>query len=123
MIFIKNFILKYEAMKERDIVLVPFPFSDLFSLKTRPALIVSNHHLKSEDIILCAITSKNRREHEIEIDNKDLQKGTLPVCSYIKAEKIVTLKKFLIKKVVATITIKKYQEVLQTIHKYVDLNT
>ncbi|TET61184.1 MAG: hypothetical protein E3J52_01960 [Promethearchaeota archaeon] len=37
-----------------DVVIVPFPFSDLTKSKRRPALVISN--LKGDDIILCQIT-------------------------------------------------------------------
>lgn len=40
-----------------DVVVVPFPFSDLTQAKRRPALVVSS--LKGDDIILCQITSQN----------------------------------------------------------------
>ena len=39
-----------------DIVVIPFPFSDLSSSKRRPALVLAG--LKGNDIILCQITSK-----------------------------------------------------------------
>ena len=38
-------------MKAGDIVLVPFPFTDLSSTKIRPALVVSNDQVQGEDII------------------------------------------------------------------------
>ena len=40
-----------------DVVIVPFPFSDLTQTKRRPALVVAN--LPGEDLILCQITSKS----------------------------------------------------------------
>jgi len=39
-----------------DIVVVPFPFSDLSTSKKRPALVLAD--LPGNDIILCQITSK-----------------------------------------------------------------
>jgi len=41
-------------------VLVPFPFTDLTGRKQRPALVVSSVGMHSEDVILCAITSRCR---------------------------------------------------------------
>ncbi|MBN2488357.1 MAG: type II toxin-antitoxin system PemK/MazF family toxin [Methanosarcinaceae archaeon] len=38
-----------------DIVVIPFPFSDLSASKRRPALVVAN--LTGDDVILCQITS------------------------------------------------------------------
>ena len=49
--------------KQRDIVFLPFPFSDLAGAKQRPALILSNESKKnSQDYICCLITSKPTKE-------------------------------------------------------------
>ncbi|WP_368489570.1 hypothetical protein [Clostridium sp. BJN0013] len=42
---------------EGDVVVVPFPFSDLSNSKRRPALVLAN--LEGYDLILSQITSKN----------------------------------------------------------------
>jgi mRNA interferase MazF len=39
-----------------DVVVVPFPFSDLSAAKRRPALVVAI--LTGDDVILCQITSR-----------------------------------------------------------------
>ena len=46
-------------LNQRDIVLIPIPFTDLESYKKRPALIISNndYNKKNEDIVVVAITS------------------------------------------------------------------
>ena len=43
-----------------DVVLVPFPFSDLSATKVRPAVVVSSvlYHSTKPDLILIAITSQ-----------------------------------------------------------------
>ncbi|WP_292744967.1 type II toxin-antitoxin system PemK/MazF family toxin [Nostoc sp. NMS4] len=38
-----------------DVVIVPFPFSDLTQTKRRPALVIAT--LQGNDLILCQITS------------------------------------------------------------------
>ena len=45
--------------KQREIVLLPFPYSDLSSTKKRPALIVSNNNYNERfnDVVVCVITS------------------------------------------------------------------
>lgn len=43
-----------------DIVVVSFPFTDLSSSRKRPALVLAN--LEGDDIILCEITSKIRKD-------------------------------------------------------------
>lgn len=103
-----------------DIVLVPFPFSDLSSVKTRPALVVSNGTLKGDDVILCAITSQKSSIHEVQIYNKNLLRGSLPFTSYIRANKIVSLKKTIIRKIVARISKEKSLEVHQILIKLIE---
>lgn len=48
------------AFQRGDVVLVPFPFSDLSTTKVRPAVVVSGslYHATERDLILSAITSK-----------------------------------------------------------------
>jgi len=43
-----------------DVVVVPFPFSDLTQAKRRPALVVAV--LEGEDLLLCQITSQQIRD-------------------------------------------------------------
>jgi mRNA interferase MazF len=40
-----------------DVVVIPFPFSDLSATKKRPALVLA--HLQGDDVILCQITSQS----------------------------------------------------------------
>ncbi|MBS3149183.1 type II toxin-antitoxin system PemK/MazF family toxin [Candidatus Woesearchaeota archaeon] len=46
-------------LKQKDIVLLPVPFSDQSSRKVRPAIVVSNDLINntSEDVILVPLTS------------------------------------------------------------------
>lgn len=48
------------AFQRGDVVLVPFPFSDLSTAKVRPAVVVSGslYHTTEPDLTLAAITSK-----------------------------------------------------------------
>ncbi len=48
------------AFQRGDVVLVPFPFSDLSTTKVRPAIIVSSalYHSTELDLLLAALTSK-----------------------------------------------------------------
>lgn len=86
-------------MNQGDIVLVPFPYTDLSATKTRPALIISKTKYP-EDVILVAITSK-KNESGLQIEDADLANGLLPLISFIRIDKVVTLKKSIIKKRVA----------------------
>ncbi len=87
--------------KQGEIVLIPYPFSDLSNIKQRPVLILSNnkYNFMTEDIVVCGITSNIKdSEYSVLLDNKDLLDCSLPIRSRIKADKLFTLKSSLIKK-------------------------
>lgn len=72
-----------------DIVVLPFPFSDLSSSKRRPALVLVD--LEGNDIILCQITSKNVRDDSaINIDIDDIENGSLNDISNVRPNKLFT---------------------------------
>lgn len=80
-----------------DIVLVPFPFTDLTSSKLRPALIVSKDGGHRDDVIVCFITSNLDQARDG--TSLFLEKGTqtgLKVRSAVKLHRIATLKKSII---------------------------
>ena len=89
----KPFGIKY---KQREIVLVPFPYSDLSASKKRPVLIVSNdsYNSKYEDVLVCVITSSQYKDdYSIYLSNSDLEIGVLPEESAIKIHKLFTIHK------------------------------
>ncbi len=72
-----------------DIVVTPFPFTDLSSNKKRPALIVAD--LQGDDAILCQITSKNVNDsYAISLVADDFKSGKLPVDSNIRPNRLFT---------------------------------
>ena len=92
--------------EQGEIVVVPFPFSDLSNIKQRPVLILSkdNDNKISDDIITCGITSNLKDvKYSVLIENKDLEYGEIPSKSRIKIDKLFTLNKNIIKKKVAKI--------------------
>lgn len=92
--------------EQGEIIVVPFPFSDLSSIKQRPVLILSKNFDNniSDDVITCGITSNLKNtKYSILIDDKDLEKGEIPAKSRIKIDKLFTLDKNIIKKRIAKI--------------------
>ena len=72
-----------------DVVVVPFPFSDLTNSKRRPALVVANQI--GNDIILCQITSQNFGDsYSIAIDENDFNSGSLNQNSNVRVNKLFT---------------------------------
>jgi len=84
------------ALKRGDIVLVPFPFTDLSSRKVRPTLIISPDP-QTEDILLAFISSAlphdrlTPTDFAIESNNPDFSKTGLKKSSVFKLSKLLTL--------------------------------
>lgn len=86
-----------------DLVLVPFPFTDLSTVKRRPALVVSPNRLHQhlDDVILVAMTSKVPSplgEFDVPLDSRDMAVGHLPKLSVLKSNKIFTCHRALVLK-------------------------
>ena len=72
-----------------DVVVVPFPFSDLTRAKRRPALVIAE--MEGDDLILCQITSQRIRDrYAIPIDDKDFQTGSLKQRSNVRPNRLFT---------------------------------
>jgi len=96
-----------------DIVVIPFPFSDLSGSKRRPALVLSD--LPGDDIILCQITSQNSDKFAITLSNTDFENGALPITSYIRPTRIFTADKNIIVRKSGTIRRSLYKLVVENI--------
>lgn len=76
-----------EKLVKGDVVVLPFPFSDLKSSKKRPALVISNP-LK-EDVLLAQITSQaSLDEFSVSLTKNDFLEGFLPVESFVKVYRL-----------------------------------
>jgi mRNA interferase MazF len=72
-----------------DIVVTPFPFSDLSDAKKRPALVIAP--LTGDDVILCQITSKSVMDsYAIPISGADFTSGGLRQDSNVRPNRIFT---------------------------------
>ncbi len=95
-----------------DVVVIPFPFSDLSGSKKRPAFVLAN--LPGNDIILCQITTRSRKDRSIvELSQNDFENGSLPVSSYIRAHRIFTADKTIILRKAGTVKKKVADSVIQ----------
>ena len=84
---------------QRDLLLVPFPFSDQKGKKVRPVVVISNNEFNqnSEDILIVAITSNiSKDKYTSNLTNKDLEEGKLYVDCCIKSENILKIDKEII---------------------------
>jgi mRNA interferase MazF len=85
--------------KQGSILLVPFPFTDLSTSKKRPVLVLSktNDNKSTDDLLTCAITSKQKQSAYTQRINQDnLRTGKLPIESTILISKLFSIEKSLI---------------------------
>jgi mRNA interferase MazF len=75
-----------------DVVVVPFPFSDLSTAKRRPALVLAS--LQGDDVLLCQITSQTTRDdYAVPLAEHDFTEGTLRKPSNLRPNRLFTADK------------------------------
>ncbi len=105
--------------KQRDIVLIPFPYSDLSDFKQRPALIISNEKInRTEDRICCLITT-NPHKNDLPIHKEDFETSILPFKSFVKPHRIFTISEGIIKKKLCTMNNKFHDKVIDNLLNYI----
>lgn len=112
--------------KQREIVLVPFPYSDLSSSKRRPVLIISNNNYNKNysDILVTVITSNLfMDEYSCELFNDDLELGMLPEPSIIKCHKLFTIEQTQVLRRFSIVKSKKFDEVTILLNKLIQKST
>lgn len=107
-------------IEQRDILLVPFPFTNQSGNKVRPVLVLSKNDFnqKSEDIIVSGITSNiTKEDHSVRIENKDFEQGHLFETSSIKVENILKIEKSLVVKKIGKIKKETFRLVLEKMYQ------
>ena len=103
-----------EKSLKGEIVIVPFPFSDLSQAKKRPALLLSV--LEGNDLILCQITSRlSRDKYAINLAQGDFAGGTLKQESNIRPNKLFTADRSIILYRAGSLTKQKTTEVIEKV--------
>ena len=103
-----------------DIVLVPFPFTDLSSSKRRPALVISPDTFNDQvaDLVVAAITSQLTNEHAVTIGQSDCIEGILPKVSVVKLAKVFTIHSTLVIKKLCVLREEKLAQVLGEVRQF-----
>ena len=97
-----------------DIVILPFPFSDLSDSKIRPAVVLARAN--KDDWILCQITSNPYGDAQaIVIEQTDFKTGMLRLQSYARPSKLFTANQKLIISIEGTLKPEKLIEIRQAI--------
>lgn len=105
-----------ERLISGDIVVIPFPFTDLSGQKKRPALVIAN--LQGDDLWLVQITSKATKDkYAISLNNDDLIEGQFNYDSSIRPNKIFTLSQNIVSYKMGNISADKLSQVRNTLIK------
>ena len=110
--------------EQKDLLLVPFPFSDHSGRKVRPVIVISNNEFNSysDDVIVVGVTSNiSKDKYTINLTNNELDEGKLSTTCCIKVENVLKLDKELIIKKIGKInkeTLKKIIDKLFEIINY-----
>ncbi|MCE5222567.1 type II toxin-antitoxin system PemK/MazF family toxin [bacterium] len=100
-----------ETFVRGDIVVIPFPFSDLSHAKRKPACVVRvlDHH----ELILCQITSNKPVDRfHVCIEEVDFSQGSLSQTSYVRYHHIFTADAAIVLYKIAKLKPKKTQQIL-----------
>lgn len=97
-----------------DVVVVPFPFSDLTKAKRRPALVIAV--LGGNDLILCQITSQSIKDsYSIFLNDADFVEGGLKQLSNLRPNRIFTADSHIILYRVGKLKSEKLNKVIEKI--------
>ncbi|MGK7943492.1 MAG: type II toxin-antitoxin system PemK/MazF family toxin [Microcystaceae cyanobacterium] len=88
------------SLNKGDLILIPFPFTDLSTTKLRPAVVLWADS-SGIDITVCFVSSQNisnisAEEFIIETTHPDFYKTGLKVSSKVRVSRIVTIERNLI---------------------------
>jgi mRNA interferase MazF len=97
-----------------DVVVIPFPFSDLSQSKRRPALVLAV--LQGDGLNLCQITSKSIKDnYAIPVDENDFESGSLNQESNIRPNRLFTADNHIILYRIGNIKIIKLNQVIDKV--------
>jgi len=97
-----------------DVVVAPFPFSDLSANKKRPALVVCA--LTGDDVILCQITTRNVGDgYALPLSAADFTAGQLSHDSNIRPNRLFTADSKIVLYRAGALTAEKTQEVISRV--------
>jgi len=108
--------------KQRDIILIPIPFTDLSAEKKRPVLVLSDdtYNKSSSDILVVMVTStRHRMPYDIAINKDDMDSGELPKQSYVRSDRVFSIAQKLIVKTYGCVTETFYQTVYESVEQLI----
>ena len=97
-----------------DVVVVPFPFSDLTMSKRRPALVLAD--LTGDDLILSQITSQSVCDsYSVELLDSDFVSGSLHKPSNIRPNRLFTADRHIVLYKTGSLKNEKFEDVIDAL--------
>lgn len=97
-----------------QVVVVPFPFSDLSRSKRRPAFVVTA--LPGRDLVLCQITSQGRGDpHAVVIEDRDFESGGLRRRSFVRPGRLFTAEETIVLYAAGTLRAAVVEQIMGTL--------
>jgi len=114
------------SLSKGDIVLVPFPFTDLSQTKLRPAVVLWVDP-QGQDITLCFVSSQNLdcispSEFMLESSEPEFERTGLEVTSKVRVTKLVTIEQRLIQRRLGYLGAEQMRRLNQTLTQVFQLN-
>jgi mRNA interferase MazF len=102
------------AFASRQVILLPFPFSDLSSSKLRPALVMAS--AGKGDWVLCQITSNPYADpRAVTLTENDFAEGGLQRISYARTGKLFTAHETLFQRTVGRLKAERHIQVVEVV--------
>lgn len=105
--------------EQGEIVLIPFPYTDLTGVKKRPSIIISNSLINKTQDRICALITSNPNKEGILIEPGDFEKGKLPFKSWVKPQRIFTINEKIIIKSLCKMNSKFHNKIISKINNYI----
>ena len=97
-----------------EIVLLPFPYTDLSATKRRPVLVLKAGNAQG-DFLAVQITSQLGYRPAVRLIAEDFELGGLPRESIVRPDKVFTLNKALIVRRVGKLTPSGFERILEAV--------
>lgn len=97
--------------RKKDVILIPFPFSELTYVKKRPALVLAN--IQHRDELICMmLTSTKNIDPTVDIPIHNLESAGLPKPTVARTSRLFTLKSTLVVKKLGEVDEIEFGEIL-----------
>ena len=107
--------------KRQDVVLIPFPFSDLSSSKQRHAIVLATVDARQE-LICMMLTSTFRTDYSVDIQVTDITSAGLPKPTVARTSRLFTITNELVRKKIGEISDSDFKAIIKKLLELLHIN-